>query len=144
MRSDYQKNKKKAWSAFSKWVRMSSADKNGMVKCVTCPTVKHWKEMDAGHYLPGRNNSILFDENQVHPQCKQCNIFKSGNPNRYEEYMVNKYGQEKINEMRLKQRMTVKINSGEMKLIELHYKNKLKELENGKSINGTSKPKQDR
>lgn len=49
--------------------RLQYADKNGMVKCTTCDAVKHYKSMQAGHFLAGRGNSILFENNNVHPQC---------------------------------------------------------------------------
>lgn len=70
--------KKKAWAIFSKYIRLSNADKNGMVKCYTCTTVKHWKEMQAGHGIGGRGNAVLFLEKIVKPQCVGCNMFAHG------------------------------------------------------------------
>lgn len=78
--------KKKAWNAFSLWVRQSNADRNGMVKCYTCRTRAHWKEMDAGHGIGGRNNAVLFMKEVVKPQCKACNIFARG---RYRVFTLN-------------------------------------------------------
>src|SRR3990167_9020671 len=69
----FPKNKKRAkdraWAAFSRYIRMKYANKSGMVECITCHTFKHWKEMQAGHFVDGRNNTVLFDERLVHPQC---------------------------------------------------------------------------
>ena len=70
--TSYKGMKKKAWAEFSKYIRLRSADSNGMVKCVTCPDdepKKHWKEMQAGHFVGGRGNAVLFDEEIVYPQC---------------------------------------------------------------------------
>ena len=72
-----------AWKAFSRHIRMKYADDNGMVKCYTCPTVKHYKEMQAGHLWHDR---LDFDERNIHPQCYQCNVGHSG---RREVYSTN-------------------------------------------------------
>lgn len=71
--SDLKKWKKKAWQAFSAYIRRREADDNGMVRCCTCGTVKNWREVDAGHFVPGRNNSVLYDTRIVWAQCKSCN-----------------------------------------------------------------------
>ena len=39
---------KKLDKIFSEYIRKRDADENGYVKCCTCPTVEHWKEMDCG------------------------------------------------------------------------------------------------
>ena len=65
--------KNKAWSLVSRYVRRLNADYNGYVTCVTCGVKKHWKEMHAGHFVDGRNNTVLFDERLIHPQCFHCN-----------------------------------------------------------------------
>lgn len=92
--------KKRAWVEFSKWVRLHEADSMGMVKCVTCPKVGHWKTMQAGHFIPGRHNSILFDERGVHSQCYACNCgWLKGNPRKYNAYMIQTYGQKVIDEL---------------------------------------------
>lgn len=92
--------KKDAWEQFSRWVRLHESDENGMVKCVTCPKVAHWKTMQAGHFIPGRHNSILFDERGCHSQCYACNCgWLKGNPRKYNKYMLEVYGQDVIDEL---------------------------------------------
>lgn len=99
-----------AWKLFSEKVRRGEADSRGYVKCVSCGITKHWKEGDAGHWpsIAGRNNSILFEKRGVHFQCKQCNIFKSGNPLGYDEYMKKRYGRKVMDELIKLKRQTVK------------------------------------
>lgn len=84
--------KRKAWDAFSKYIRMKYADEDGYVKCVTCPARKHWKQMQAGHYVDGRGGTVLYDESLVYPQCYICNCILKGNKNRYTVFMVKTYG----------------------------------------------------
>ena len=87
------------WPLVSKFVRLSAADWKGYVACVTCGIVKHWKEMQAGHFNPGRTNSIIFDVRGIHPQCYQCNVGKKGNPREYDAYMRKTYGDEIVKEL---------------------------------------------
>lgn len=77
-KSPLRKAKDKAWSVFSKYIRFKYADKDGYCQCVTCGVIKHWKEIHAGHFIDGRNNSVLFDERLVHPQCFHCNSKRPG------------------------------------------------------------------
>lgn len=99
--------KKKAWKVFSPYIRKRDADKNGYVACCTCGRVKHWKEGDAGHFIDGRRNSILYDERNVHFQCKPCNgsfinqkFDRHEIKKRYEDFMVKRYGQKVVDELK--------------------------------------------
>lgn len=72
--------KKKLDKVFSKYIRQKYADKNGMVKCYTCSTVKHWKEIQNGHWIPRNNLATRFSEDNCRPQCVACNLFQKGMP----------------------------------------------------------------
>jgi hypothetical protein len=41
----------------------------------------------------------LFDERNVHFQCKRCNGPLKSNPRKYQAYMLKRYGQEVIDEL---------------------------------------------
>lgn len=113
--------KKKAWTVFSEYIRKRDADRRGWTACVTCGRAGHWRQFDAGHFIPGRGNGILFDERGVHAQCKRCNA-RSGNPVPYYQYMEKRYGLEVINEL---QRQAVKPRQwekGELEAIFEKYK----------------------
>lgn len=100
--------KDEAWNVFSKYIRLKYADSKGFVQCVTCGIVKFWKEMQAGHFVPGRGNGILFDERCVHPQCYRCNCILHGNLIEYFPFMVRTYGQEVIDELKRNAKVAVK------------------------------------
>lgn len=91
-RSSLKKAKDSAWEWFSKYIRWKYADMDGSVRCVTCGVIKDWKEMQAGHFVGGRGNTVLFDEGLVHPQCVGCNVFLNGNYAKYTVFMMKKYG----------------------------------------------------
>ena len=56
----------RADKAQSDYVRQLWADPlTDMATCVSCGVVKHWKEMDCGHFIPkSRANAIRYEETQ--------------------------------------------------------------------------------
>lgn len=100
-KSSLEKKKELAWKKTSIVVRRRYSDKLGFCQCVTCGDVKHWKEMQAGHFVPGRTDSILFEETNIHVQCYSCNVCRSGSLIEYYQFMLMTYGQEEI--LRLQQ-----------------------------------------
>lgn len=117
--------KKRAWDAFSLWVRKSNADWAGNVKCFTCTTIKHYKEMDAGHFI---HNKLDYDEYNIHVQCTSCNRYKSGNWVVYYERMKELYGQEVIDDLMSRKNDIMKYKVADYLEIEAKYKERLKEL----------------
>lgn len=92
--------KKKAWKLFSEYIRRRDSDNNGMVKCFTCNDVKHWKEMQAGHYVPQSIAlSLVFNEKNVHAQCGGCNLFRNGNMSIYAIELRKRYGENILEEL---------------------------------------------
>jgi len=87
--------KKKAWDAFSKFIRQRDADENGNCKCCTCEKVQHWKLMQAGHFKSRIYENTLFDETNNHAQCAGCNMPpNNGKPLEYVQFLNKKYGYE--------------------------------------------------
>ena len=82
--------------------------------------------MHAGHFLPTRRLSILFDERNVHPQCSGCNK-ASGNPAAYFQFMLAEYGQEVIDDLhRLKHCGDVKYEREDYVRMRLSYVDRTK------------------
>jgi hypothetical protein len=58
--------KNTAWKNFARYIKLRDAVKTTggiyYAKCITCGEIKPIEEMDAGHGIPGRMNSILFNE----------------------------------------------------------------------------------
>jgi len=115
--------KKKAWEAFSRYIRLKYADKEGNVVCVTCGAIKPWDQMQAGHFVPGRTGGILFDERGVHPQCVRCNIFLRGNLIEYYPFMLKTYGETIVNELRALKTKNVQFKSKDYEEILNKYTN---------------------
>lgn len=91
--------KKKAWSQFSLYIRLKYSDTLGMAFCYTCGARKKYKELQAGHGIGGRNNSILFDERIVRPQCAGCNIWGRGKYSIFAEKLIKEMGAEAYSQL---------------------------------------------
>jgi hypothetical protein len=72
----------------------------GQCVCVTCgkiaPWTSHQGAMQTGHFLPGRMFSILFEEDNVAPQCVSCNKYRGGAIEDYRLWMAEVRGVEVI------------------------------------------------
>lgn len=114
------------WNEFSLYIRSRDADHNGIVTCCTCPKKMFWKgvECQAGHFVPGRTNSILFDERIVHGQCSACNQYLGGNLWEYGKFMVTKYGytRETLEEFHSLKHRLRKFTMEELKELKKSYK----------------------
>ncbi len=99
--------KKKAWIAFSKYIR--SRDKT----CVTCPT---GRAENAGHFWHGL---LDFDEININGQCVRCNKWLSGNLAVYSTYLINKYGTKAFKKL---EERKFKAKSGEIRSIDDYQK----------------------
>jgi hypothetical protein len=88
--------KERAWDSFSKYIRLRDCIATTGTKdegiCVTCGERFPFKELQAGHALAGRNNSILFDEELVNAQCGGCNGYGGGKYGKYSVWFIAKYG----------------------------------------------------
>ena len=94
--------KQKAWNIFSKYIRTRDCLKTSKFpdcgKCITCGKFFPIQELQAGHAISGRNNSILFDEELVNAQCRGCNGYGNGRYADYSLWFIKKYGQDKWEE----------------------------------------------
>ena len=94
------KLKKKCWDYFSKYIRRKYADRDGYVTCITCGEKRQWNDrIDAGHYITRGRLSTMFDERNVHPQCKGCNGYGGGRLDVYALYLIKTYGKNILKEL---------------------------------------------
>lgn len=104
------KLREKLWTFTSKYVRLSAADADGYCSCVTCGLVRHWKEMQAGHFIAkAQGNATAWDLRNIHVQCYRCNINLGGNGAEYYPFMIATYGQDVVDELRALSHTSVKL-----------------------------------
>jgi len=117
---------KKLDVVFSQYIRLKDADSRGMVKCVTCGKVGHWKTggMQCGHFMSRKHYSTRWDERNVGVQCCGCNMFRSGEQYKFSKYLGNNLAEELFQ----KSQQITKFTNVELQgLIDL-YSAKLKKL----------------
>jgi len=86
---------KKLDSVFSQYIRQTYAI-DGLTACVTCGVIKPWQEQQNGHYESRGNLPTRWSEDNCHPQCVACNVFKKGNYTEYALWMIDTYGADKL------------------------------------------------
>ena len=94
---------KKLDRVFSLYIRQRHK-LNEIVQCVTCGTRKHWKEVDAGHFVSRKHYATRWNSENVHVQCKYCNGFKAGQNYLMGKYIDRTYGEGKADELIQKSR----------------------------------------
>jgi hypothetical protein len=114
----YSKAKTRAWDAFSLYIRQRDEEDG----CFTCGVKKPYKQMQAGHWIPGRHNSILFNELGCHAQCYHCNVGLKGNPVKYYDRMLADYGKKVCEELKRMDKWIREYKVYELLEIEAKYK----------------------
>ena len=114
------KLKRELDSIFSQFIRQRD---KGI--CLTCRTIKPWKEQQAGHYWSRSFTNTRFDERNVHCQCVGCNVFKYGNKEVYSLRMIEKYGVEILDELDRKRRLEKRFTTKELQSLIEQYKLRL-------------------
>lgn len=144
MSKELGKWKKKAWKYFSIYIRTRDCIKTtgspdyGI--CVTCEKRFHFKELQAGHYVSGRNNAVLFDEDLVHAQCMRCNIWLEGNKTKYALFMFKRFTPRQMEKFEALRNKTVRRSMFDYGLMVDDYKKRTKELLDALSPASGSRP----
>ena len=127
------KMKKKVWEVFSKYIRLRDCLRttgcSSWGLCVTCGKRYHIKLLQAGHYVAGRTNAILFSERGVHAQCYNCNINLRGNTLEYRRKIIEMYGEGADEEIEAEKSKIVKYTIPDLEELLTHYKEEIVILE---------------
>lgn len=133
--------KQKAWDALAKYIRVKEClETTGfpfLGVCFTCDRQFHINALDAGHYVSGRRNAVLFKEQGVHIQCKWwCNRMKHSNHDKYKAHLIEYYateedpkaGEKVVERLEALKHKVILNRDMDFEGIEKRYKQKLKEL----------------
>jgi hypothetical protein len=127
------KEKEKAWKWTSMFVRRrecietTGTEESGV--CFTCGRRVDFQNMDAGHFLPGRTNSVLFDTKWIRGQCKECNQAKGGNLKLFRSRLVDLYGEDVVSEVENRRNDIQKMTIDDYNEIVIDMKARFKGLE---------------
>jgi hypothetical protein len=84
--------KAEADKVFSVYIRQRGMDEGGTNTCVSCGALKHWKELQCGHFVSRIYLSTRYDERNCHAQCGACNVLRRGNMVGFAAFMFEAYG----------------------------------------------------
>ena len=93
--------------------------------CFTCGSIN---EPQAGHFIHGHTKATFFEPDNIHRQCKRCNLFLSGNLRIYTLKMIDKYGREFVDKLDRTSKMEHVHSRQEVIIWIAFYKDKLKQL----------------
>ena len=113
-----------AKTVFQAYIRMRDANES----CISCQstTAEIW---DGGHYKKAEIFSgVIFDERNVHKQCRKCNSFLGGNEAEYRKGLVRKYGENFVQQLEEDATDTrvKKYTREELREIKAHYAAKIR------------------
>lgn len=110
---------------FSLYIRRLNADKNGCSVCVTCRTIRYWKELQNGHYIPRNHLSTRFDERNCAPQCVGCNMYGRGKHDDFALHLIAKYGQNILEDLNAQKNKSIKYKISDYQLMIEKYQDYL-------------------
>ncbi len=122
----YKGIKGKVWDTIKLYVRAKEQD------CYTCGAeALVGRNAQAGHYLPvghvGSNNTLSWDERQIHLQCSRCNGAGQGEQVAYRARLIEDYGEKIVLELEARRWKVDPIKNWNALL--LHYEELLKNVE---------------
>lgn len=127
-KSPLTKTKERLWKLVSLYIRTKYSE-DGYVSCVTCGLTKPIKEMQAGHFVPqAQGNAVKWVEDNIHPQCYRCNINLGGNGPEYCKFMIETYGEERVEEIRMLAHQSLKLTVDDLLELEREYKEKFDKI----------------
>lgn len=98
--------------------------------CFTCGEIKPFSDLQCGHFISGRGNSLFFEENNSFSQCTLCNTYKGGNLKIYREKMIKKFGIKEVERLESLRHIPQRITEGEFGLAFSTYKKEFLSLQN--------------
>ena len=111
----YSKALREAKASFQKLRRIQEADANGICIC-ECGSYRHWTKCQSGHFHPAIKLATCFVPENVNPQTGWRNK-DMDNPttnNGYRQFMIKKYGAEKVQFLEMLSQQPVKFSTWEL------------------------------
>jgi len=114
---------KKLDTLFSLYIRLKSADKNGIVKCYTCNTKRHYKDyMQCGHFISRRHYITRWKETNAKPQCYSCNCGDQGRQYQFALNLNKEYGYDIAQELLQESKKAIKLSNDDLISLINRYK----------------------
>ena len=63
---------KKLDKVFALYIRLRDVMPNGYGRCISCGKIKHFSDLDCGHFYSRKHMGTRFDEDNCSAECKYC------------------------------------------------------------------------
>ena len=117
--------KKTVWKSFARYIKARDANFYGVCVCCTCSKFMEWNSPDcqAGHFVSGRSNNVLFDDQLVYAQCSACNNYGSGRQWEFGKFLMEKFGYDyaTLDEMQSRKNIVKKYTMQELKELKEYF-----------------------
>ena len=113
--------KRKAWSAFSLYIRTKDSV-DGVNECYTCGKIYPVKRLQAGHWIEGHANTVYINEDYVRVQCYSCNVIKHGNQGVFRDKIRAELGSDVVDQLILEANQTKDLTLSDYIELEKYYK----------------------
>ena len=128
------KLKKELDKWFSLYIRLRDATDEGLVQCITCGVVKHYKSMHNSHFQSRKHLATRWNEKNCDVGCIKCNIFNFGEQYKFSIALDNKYGEGTAEELELLARTIMKVSRIDYEDKISYYKVLVEKLKKEKGI----------
>lgn len=140
LKRNSQYDEKYLWPIFSLFTRFRDTDDNGYGKCFTCPLIRHWKDLDAGHYISRKNYATKYSEVGVKCQCGGCNspYIGGGRPEEFAKGIDKLYGPGTADKLKIASKKVMKYTHFEFDTMTDVYYEQVIEMAKKKGIDPMS------
>ena len=99
--------KDKAWDEYAKFIKIRDClEASGLPfigKCITHGVAQyHIRYLQAGHFVSGRSDAVLFNNKFVNTQCNFCNMINHGETDKYRNVLYKRHGKAFVDRWELK------------------------------------------
>jgi len=77
------------------------------------------------HFVPRKNHSVRWDEMNCHAGDIGCNRFLDGNLDKFQDYLIDKYGRDLVNQLIERRHSAMKLMKWEIQEKITMYKNRI-------------------
>lgn len=120
---------------FSRYIRLKYAflHKDELFnRCYTCNAVLPIKEAQAGHLFPRERKSTRFHENNVRPQCPDCNQYKNGQAKAFKNRLKEDLGAEYVDQLEKLSKVAFPLSSTDLRTKGAFFIDQINEIQKTK------------
>ena len=119
---------------FALYVRLRDVMPNGYGKCISCGRIKHFKDLDCGHFYSRVHRSVRWDEDNAHAECSYCNRMSADHLIAYQTNLIRKIGMGRFEVLGARAHQTKKWSDFELEALIKHYTAEVRRLSAEKGI----------